>query len=85
MRLREFIATSNYEFWPDDISLLNPVLFDLALIASPLRLTDCFLLALAVEKGGRLVTFDKSIPTKAVHGATNESLLVLQSDPIAAG
>ena len=30
LRLREFIAASNHEFWPDDISLLDPAWFDLA-------------------------------------------------------
>ena len=84
VRLREFIAASNHEFWPDDISLLDSTRFNLRAAFTPLHLTDAYLLALAVEKGGRLVIFDRSIPAEAVPGVTSESLLVLPSDPVAA-
>jgi len=39
--------------------------------------TDAYLLALAVAKGGRLVTFDRSLPLSAAPGAGEEHLTVL--------
>jgi hypothetical protein len=36
-----------------------------------------YLLALAVERGGRLVTFDRTIPVHAVRGAASSHLVVL--------
>jgi hypothetical protein len=41
------------------------------------QVTDVYLLALAVAKGGRLVTLDRSIAIKAVPGANTKNLLVL--------
>ncbi len=38
---------------------------------------DDDLLALAVAHGGRLVRFDRAIPTAAVHGVTTAHLVVL--------
>jgi hypothetical protein len=39
--------------------------------------TDIYLLALAVEHGGRFVTFDRSVPLSAAKGAGWEHLVVL--------
>lgn len=41
------------------------------------HLTDLYLLALAVEHGGRLVTFDGGIKTQAIVTAAAQHLLVL--------
>jgi hypothetical protein len=41
------------------------------------QLTDVYLLGLAVRHGGRLVTFDQSIPIASVRGATRASLEVI--------
>ena len=41
------------------------------------QLTDLYLLALARARGGRLVTFDRSIPLRAVRGATSRHLVVV--------
>jgi uncharacterized protein len=51
--------------------------FDAARIHGPRQLTDLYLLALAVERGGRLVTFDSGIALDAVNGAAARHLLVL--------
>lgn len=40
-------------------------------------LTDIYLLSLARARGGRLVTFDRSIPLGAVKGATDRHLVVV--------
>ena len=67
----------DHAFWPDDISIADPAVFDHARILGPRQLTDVYLLALAVKNGGRLVTFDRGIPLAAVRGATPEHLVAL--------
>lgn len=70
-------STPYHAFWPDDVSLLDAARFQQAHIHSPRQLTDLYLLALAVRHGGRLVSFDRRIPTSAVKGAQAEHLVVL--------
>lgn len=41
------------------------------------QVADTYLLALAAAHGGRLVTFDRTVPVTAVHGATDARLAVL--------
>jgi hypothetical protein len=47
------------------------------LIRGHRQLTDVYLLGLAVRMGGRLATFDRTIPLAAVVGATPERLAVV--------
>ena len=76
-RLREAVADSRHEFWPDDVSLLDASVADATRIHGPRQLTDLYLLALAVRHTGRLVTFDASISISAVIGATERHLVAL--------
>ncbi len=76
-RLRSFCATTEHHFWPDSVSLLDEELFLPSLIAGHQKITDAYLLGLAVRNHGRLVTFDRSIPLKAVLGAGPSSLVLL--------
>ena len=46
-------------------------------VTRPRQLTDVYLLALAVEHGCRLVTFDTSILVAAVRRAERPSLVVI--------
>ena len=66
-----------HEFWPDDVSVLDPSDMDPNRIHGPRQLTDIYLIALAVHHGGRLVTFDGGIPLAAVKKASAQNLLVL--------
>ena len=75
-RLAGFAAQTDHEFWPDDVSLRDTTAFDHARLHSPRLLTDLYLLALAVRRGGRLVTFDEGIPIAAVHHAAARHLVV---------
>lgn len=75
--LRGFVGASDHEFWVDDISLLDPAVFDLGEVTRSAQLTDLYLLALAVRRGGRLVTFDGKIRLPAVRGATAEHRWVI--------
>ena len=75
--LAEACQQDIHEFWPDEVSLLNSEIVDSARIHGPRQLTDVYLLALAVRRGGRLVTFDAGIPLSAVRKATTQKLLIL--------
>ena len=73
-RLGAAVRQALPEFWPDDLSLLDGGAVDATRIHGPKQVTDVYLLALAARRGGRLVTFDGSIPLGAVPGATRKHL-----------
>lgn len=75
--IRRFTKQSDHEFWPDDISLRDKTAFASDRIHGSRQLTDIYLLALVLKKGGRLVTFDSGIPLSAVTGAKSEHLYVV--------
>jgi uncharacterized protein len=66
-----------HEFWPDEVSLLDSDVVDASRIHGPRPLTDIYLLALAVQHEGRLVTFDSGILLAAVRNATSQNLFIL--------
>ena len=74
---RVFTATTDHVFWIDSISLRDEQRFSHEQIVSSKQLTDVYLLALSIENGGRLVTFDQRIPRAVVANATTEQLCVL--------
>jgi toxin-antitoxin system PIN domain toxin len=76
-RLAEACRQSIHEFWPDDVSLLDSKVADSTRIHGPRQLTDIYLLALAIARDGKLVTFDTGIPIAAVRNATKQDLLIL--------
>lgn len=76
-RLADACEDGVHEFWPDDVSLLDPTTVDSTRIHGPRQLTDIYLLALAVRHEGRFVTFDTGIPLAAVRKATAGNLVVL--------
>jgi uncharacterized protein len=76
-RLAEACQQDIHEFWPDEVSLLDPQIADTTRIHGPRQLTDIYLLALAVQREGRLVTFDTGIPLTAVRNATTQNLTIL--------
>ncbi len=79
VRLRKFCASGHHQFWPDSISLRDERLFNASFARGHKQLTDVYLLGLAVNRGGRLVTFDSKIPLAAVKGARRETLDVVSS------
>jgi toxin-antitoxin system PIN domain toxin len=76
-RLRAATADPVHEFWQDNLSLMDEQWFDATRIHGPRQLTDVYLLALAVHRGGRLVSFDTASALEAVRGAESRHLLVL--------
>ena len=75
--LEQACATAHHEFWPCEISLVDRLVIDRRRLHGPRQVTDAYLLALAVRRGGRFVTFDRSVVTSAVCGAAAEALTVL--------
>ena len=53
-------------FWPDEVSIRDSRLF--APLSGPKKITDSYLLALAVKRGGRLITFDRKLDVASVVG-----------------
>jgi len=76
-RLRAATATDAHQFWTDDVSLLDDHVIDSRRVHGPRQLTDAYLLALAVAHDGRLVTFERGIPSSAVVGAKPRHVIVL--------
>ncbi len=74
--LRAFCSSGHHHFWLDDVSLRDDSLFDLTVVGHR-HLTDVYLLGLAKKMGGRLATFDRTIPAKAVRGAAGKTLEVI--------
>jgi toxin-antitoxin system PIN domain toxin len=72
-----FADATDHVFWPDSLSLRDVQHFRHACILSSKHLTDLYLLALAVENRGCLVTFDQRIPLHAVPTATAANLVVI--------
>jgi toxin-antitoxin system PIN domain toxin len=76
-RLSGATRGEHHEFWSCDLSLLDERLVDRTRIHGHRQVTDAYLLALAVARGGRFVTFDRAIPRGAVYGAGPEDVVVL--------
>lgn len=76
-RLSVFITNSDHSFWPDTLTIRDEHHFQHPSILSSKHLTDLYLLALAVENRGQLVTFDQHIPLSAVAAARSKHLMVI--------
>jgi uncharacterized protein len=76
-RLAAATGDRSHEFWPDSLSLLEPNRLRWDRVLSTRHITDVYLLALAVQHGGCLVTFDRSVAVDAVPGALKRHFVVL--------
>ena len=76
-RLARATGSRHHEFWSCEISVLDSDRIERSRVHGARQVTDVYLLALAVARGGRFVTFDRSIPLEAVAGAGPEHLVVL--------
>jgi predicted nucleic acid-binding protein len=69
-------ALPGHEFWADEVTLLDQERVDRSRLLDSARVTDSYLLALAVARGGQLATFDQRLVTDAViHGAKTLHLI----------
>ncbi len=80
-RLAEIRRSADHVFWPDSVSVCGGDSFQPAFIQGHRQLSDVYLLGLAVANGGRLATFDRNVPLKAVSGAGPRHLEVLGGAP----
>jgi toxin-antitoxin system PIN domain toxin len=76
-RLGEAAAGPAHQFWPADIDLVQVGAVDWQRVLGHRQVTDVYLLALAVRRAGRLVTFDRRITAAAVPGASAAQLVVI--------
>ena len=76
-RLREVCNALDHAFWPDDVSVRDDALFNFARVQGHNQITDLYLLALAVQHKGCLVSFDQGIALSSVHGATQKNRVLL--------
>jgi toxin-antitoxin system PIN domain toxin len=74
--LRLLREMSGHVFWPDTLSLADTSVFDGSAITTPEQVTDTYLLALAVSKGGRLATLDRRLSPHAVVGGRDALHLI---------
>ncbi len=77
--LTELVRVEGHRFWPDSLSFLAPKRFDFSQTA-PKHLTDLYLLSLAIANRGRLITFDRTIPTQSIAGFQPDAMEVLAAD-----
>jgi toxin-antitoxin system PIN domain toxin len=68
--LETAVQSPLHEFWTADITILESARLNRFHVHGPGQLSDLYLLALAVSRGGCLATLDPRIPLSAVPGAT---------------
>ncbi|MFN8029925.1 MAG: TA system VapC family ribonuclease toxin [Dermatophilaceae bacterium] len=71
------IADTDHQFCACGLSLVDPDVVTPSGLLGHRQVTETYLLALAVHRGGRFVTLDRSVPLIAVPGASEEHLTVL--------
>ncbi|EXI70553.1 MAG: putative ribonuclease VapC39 [Candidatus Accumulibacter sp. SK-11] len=76
-RLAAATATSHHIFWADAVSILDGGRIAWNAVLASRQVTDVYLLALAVQQGGRLVTLDRAVPLQAVPEAKSRHLVVV--------
>ena len=76
--VREIRNVTGYEFWADDVSLLDAEIFDANALMGPAQVTDAYLLALAVKRDAVLVTLDTRLMLSAVVGAKQRHVYTLR-------
>ena len=77
-RLAEATATAWHQFWPEAISLLDEKMLNWDAVLGSRQITDCYLLALAVNHHGRFVSFDRRVNLRAVQAAEEAHLAVIE-------
>lgn len=75
--LRRWRQQPGHAFWTDDVSLADCPEVDIETLTGYRQVTDAHLLALAVRRGGRLVTFDAAAAALDLVGGRVELLTLL--------
>ena len=74
--LRRLCAHPGHDFWPDDITILDSERIAGHHLTQPGQVTDTYLLALAVQHGGRLATFDRKLVAATVTRGAGALVLI---------
>jgi toxin-antitoxin system PIN domain toxin len=74
--LRALAEGLDHEFWADEVSLLDDTRVNFTRLHGHRQITDAYLLALALHRGGALASFDAAVPLSAVRGAANKHLVM---------
>jgi uncharacterized protein len=77
-RLAAATRTEWHRFWPDNISLLEPEVANWDAVLGSRQVADTYLLALAVHHGGRFVSLDRRVNLRAVSGASQANLVIIE-------
>lgn len=73
-QLVQLCKDTDHEFWPCDVTLRDNTKVNWNRVMGHNQITDVYMLALAVEHGGALATFDHRIALSTVPGAQPEHL-----------
>ena len=79
--LRLMLAVPGHEFWEDDTSIATSPYVATNRIVSHGQVTDAHLLALALRRGGRIVTFDRGVASLLPEDAPRTAVHVLSVAP----
>lgn len=71
--LRSLTSSPGHEFWPDDFSLVDGSV--IPVLPPSKNLADIYLLALAIRRGAKLVSFDRRIDPALVTGGNNACIV----------
>ncbi|MFM8684211.1 MAG: TA system VapC family ribonuclease toxin [Chthoniobacterales bacterium] len=72
--LNSLCLLPGHQFWPDSLSITDRTLF--SVLPDSKHLTDCYLLALAVERSGRFVTLDHAVDVSKVRGGAKALFVI---------
>ena len=61
LQLERMISLEGHEFWGDSFSLTEPGRVERSRLQGHARVTDAYLLALAIDRDGHLATYDRKI------------------------
>ena len=74
--MAQLIRHRQHQFWPDSLSLLGQSAVDVSRLLEAGQLSDTYLLALAVNHDGQLVSFDRRLSCEGVAGGREALWLI---------
>ena len=73
-QIARLCGTVHHHFWGDELALVDSAVFKHKHLLGHNQITDVYLLALAVQNKGKLLTIDGGISLQAVVGAQSQHL-----------
>jgi len=69
--------TATHQWWPEEVSLRDPAVFDLSALSGYKQINDTWLLGLATARQGKLATCDRRLGPAGVRGASAANIAVV--------